>query len=99
MGPRFVTRFAALACLLVAFGRSTATAAEPIAKTDLFTAGDGGYAVYRIPGIVVTAKGTLLAYCEARKTGGDWAGIDVYFRRSTDRGKTWEPARRLVEAP
>src|SRR5262249_28678771 len=36
-------------------------------KRDLFEAGQGGYTMYRIPGLVVTSKGTLLAYCEARK--------------------------------
>ena len=36
-------------------------------KTDLFESNTGGYALYRIPGIVATRKGTLLAYCEARK--------------------------------
>jgi Neuraminidase (sialidase) len=74
-------------------------AAEPrLDKTDLFEAGKGGYALYRIPGIVVTAKGTVLAYCEARKgDSGDWGAIDVFMRRSTDGGKTWSPPRKLVE--
>lgn len=71
----------------------TAPAADPfIEKTDLFTAGQGGYAMYHIPGIVVTAKGTVLAWCEARKrpTGvSDWDDIRVLVRRSTDEGKTW----------
>jgi len=75
-----------------------ATAAEPhLEKIDLFQAGVDGYALYRIPGIVVTAKGTLLAYCEARKTGrGDWGTIDVMLRRSTDGGRTWEPRRQIA---
>ena len=43
-------------------------------KQTLFEANSGGYAIYRIPGIVATDKGTLIAYCEARKTGtSDWA--------------------------
>ncbi|MBK9168654.1 MAG: exo-alpha-sialidase [Bryobacterales bacterium] len=58
-------------------------------KTDLFTAGEEGYHHFRIPGIVVTAKGTLLAYVEARRQQGDWADIDVLMRRSTDGGRTW----------
>ncbi len=74
------------------------TAAEPLLeKTDLFTAGADGYALYRIPGIVVTKKGTALAYCEARKNaGGDWGPIDIVMRRSSDGGKTWEPRQMLV---
>ena len=66
-------------------------AAEPeLVKVDLFTANEGGYPLYRIPGIVVTAKGSLLAYCEARKNAkGDWGHIDILVRRSTDGGAAW----------
>lgn len=73
-------------------------AAEPfLLKTDLFEAGKDGYALYRIPGIIVTKKGTVLAYCEARKDGkGDWGPIDVVMRRSTDSGNTWLPRQTVV---
>lgn len=55
------------------------------AKQDLWTAGEGGYALYRIPGIVVTAKGTPLTYCEARKSArGDWGSSDIMFRRGSE---------------
>jgi hypothetical protein len=70
-----------------------------LVKTDLFAAGEDGYATYRIPGIVVTGRGTILAYCAARKDGiGDWADIDVALRRSTDGGRSWQPRRILVDA-
>ncbi len=74
-------------------------AAEPfLSKTDLFEAGVGSYALYRIPGIVVTPRGTLLAYCEARRTTrSDWDAIDILMRRSKDGGKTWQPRRKIVE--
>jgi len=66
-------------------------------QTDLFTAGEGDYAHYRIPGIVATPKGTLLAYCEARKhLRGDWGQIDIFLRRSTDGGKTWRQRQHLA---
>ena len=69
------------------------SAAEP-EKIDLFRADANGYKLYRIPGVVVTKSGTVLAYCEARKTASDWATIDVLLRRSTDGGKTWtEPTK------
>ena len=75
-------------------------AAEDVAKTDLFAAGEGGYALYRIPGVVVTAKGTVVAYCEARRnSASDWGQIDVVMRRSADGGRTWGPARKVVEPP
>jgi sialidase-1 len=57
---------------------------------DLFEAGKGGYALYRIPTVVVTPKGTLLVACEARKSRSDWGQIDLLARRSTDGGKSFE---------
>src|SRR5438046_9781758 len=76
-----------------------AAAAEPfLDKTDLFQGGKDGFALYRIPGVVVTAKGTVLAYCEARRdAGSDWGEIEVHLRRSTDGGRTWEPERQLAQ--
>src|SRR5690606_20070050 len=68
--------------------------AEPLLeKTPVFPPGMNEIARYRIPGIVVTTKGTVLAYSEARKNGSaDWGEIEIHLRRSTDGGKTWEPA-------
>ncbi|MDZ4852812.1 MAG: exo-alpha-sialidase [Pirellulaceae bacterium] len=73
-------------------------AAEPaMDKTDLFEAKQDGYALYRIPGIIVTKKGTVLAYCEARKSDkGDWGQQDIVMRRSLDGGKTWLPRQIIV---
>ncbi len=77
-----------------------AQAGEPfIEKSELFTAGQGGYQLYHIPGIVVTAKGTVLAWCEARQKGGDWDQIDILLRRSTDEGKTWSEPKRVADVP
>lgn len=90
--PRLLPAFLALAAL-----PGHAVSAPLLEKTDLFEGGTGGFSLYRIPGIVVTAKGTVLAYCEARKnSGADWGEIEVHLRRSTDGGKTWEPARQIA---
>jgi len=79
---------------LIAFAASAASSME---KIDLFEAGTNGYAVYRIPGLVVTPKGTVLAYAEARKSErGDWGTIDIMLRRSTDGGKTWSAQKSIV---
>src|SRR5690349_14692595 len=93
---------ARISCTLLAiFLLSTPILAEPaFTKTNIFEAGVDGYKLYRIPGIVATAKGTLLAYCEARKSDkGDWGHIDIVLRRSSDGGATWEPARKIVTPP
>ncbi|WP_316811827.1 sialidase family protein [Pedobacter heparinus] len=52
----------------------------------------GAYASMRIPALIMSKKGTLLAFCEGRVgTASDWADMDLLMRRSTDGGKTWEP--------
>lgn len=89
-----MTRFAL--ALALCFTTVTAVGAEP-EKVDLFEAGKGGYAQYRIPGVVVTKAGTVLAYCEARKTGSDWATIDILLRRSSDGGKTWTEPQKIAD--
>ncbi len=63
--------------------------AEPIG-TPLYTQGEHGYHTYRIPALAVTKQGTVLAFCEGRKTsGGDSGDIAIVLRRSGDNGDTW----------
>ncbi|MCA9265310.1 MAG: exo-alpha-sialidase [Planctomycetales bacterium] len=65
-------------------------APKPLPHVAVFTTGEGGYHTYRIPAIVVTKKGTLLAFCEGRREGrGDAGDIDMLVSRSTDLGQTW----------
>jgi sialidase-1 len=97
-GPRLseaAARWSLAALLLL----SVPTLAEPLlTKTNLFHAGEAGYALYRIPGIVVTSKGTILAYCEARKNSrSDWGEIDLLLRRGTENGTHWGAPHKLAE--
>lgn len=56
----------------------------------LFVSGENGYHTYRIPAITVTTHGTVLAFCEGRKSGsGDSGDIDLLVKRSTDHAQTW----------
>jgi sialidase-1 len=60
----------------------------------LFEKGDDGYACYRIPAIVRSNNGTILAFCEARKDGcSDTGNIDLVMKKSIDNGKTWGPLK------
>jgi sialidase-1 len=71
--------------------------ADPPEATDVFPAGMNGISRYRIPGTVVTAKGTILAYAEARRnSSADWGEIEVHLRRSTDGGRTWLPPQQVA---
>ena len=65
-------------------------APPPAIERQVFISGTGGYDTYRIPAMVVTNKGTILAFCEGRKNSSSDSGdIDMLLRRSTDNGNTW----------
>lgn len=67
---------------------------DAVVRTTPFRSGEGGHNTYRIPSLVVTPRGTLLAFAEGRKAGsGDAGDIDLVLRRSTDQGRSWEPMR------
>ncbi|MEU7134424.1 sialidase family protein [Streptomyces sp. NPDC046261] len=78
-------------------GASLAPASAGFEEQVLFKAGrepGHGYACYRIPAIVTTTRGTLLAFAEGRKDNcGDATDIDLVLKRSTDGGRSWEPLR------
>jgi len=69
-----------------------------VQQFDVFQSGKEGYQTYRIPGIVLSNKGTVLAFCEGRKTSSSDAGdIDLVVRRSTDGGRTWQSMQLVHE--
>ncbi len=69
---------------------STSTATSTPERTRVFVSGQDGYHTYRIPSLLVTGRGTLLAFAEGRKHGGsDTGDIDLLLKRSTDGGRTW----------
>jgi sialidase-1 len=55
-----------------------------------FRAGQEGYASFRIPAVVATGTGDLLAFCEGRVgSRDDFGNIDIVLKRSSDGGRTW----------
>ena len=76
---------------------STAPASEPPPLVDVFVGGQDGYPAYRIPSLVATKRGTLLAFAEARATLRDHAENDIVLKRSTDQGRTWGPLQLIDE--
>lgn len=66
------------------------TAITNIAGGQVFVSGQHGYHTFRIPSLLVTKQGTLLAFAEGRMGGsGDAGNIDLLLRRSTDQGRSW----------
>ena len=79
-------------------GVRAGTGAEQPFKTDVFSGGSDGYFSYRIPAVIVTPKGQLLAFCEGRKSSrSDHGDLDLVLRRSSDNGNTWGPMRIVYE--
>jgi sialidase-1 len=65
--------------------------AQELMQAPIFRSGQGGYHTYRIPALITTRQGTLLAFCEGRKKGsGDSGAIDLLLKRSFDNGKSWQ---------
>ncbi|MGV9248238.1 LamG-like jellyroll fold domain-containing protein [Streptomyces sp. NPDC003710] len=59
---------------------------------------DPGYSCFRIPAVIRTVRGTLLAFAEGRVLNcGDAADIDIVVKRSTDGGRTWGPLQVVNE--
>lgn len=75
---------------------TTTTSGAPESVT-VFEQGKDGWPDYRIPSIVVTKRGTLLAFAEARQTLRDNAQNDIVLKRSTDGGRTWLPIQLVAE--
>ena len=70
--------------------------AEISKKTDVFTAGKNGQSnpdginSYRIPALLKTDKGTLIAGADERRLHHyDWGDIGMVVKRSEDKGQTW----------
>jgi sialidase-1 len=90
-----------------------ASAAEPMfTDLDLFASGQDNVNIYRIPALLVTSRGTILAFIEARE-GDDGDPTDLVLKRSVyvapqpprnlngyprlfGYGVNWEPMRTVV---
>ncbi len=81
--------FARLGCL--------AQQAAEVEFFDVFTARKDGYKSIRIPSVVVTKNGTVLAFAEGRGADADQAGNSIILKRSSDDGRTWRPIQLIAD--
>jgi sialidase-1 len=84
----------AAASIVLAGGLAVAAGVQPAPAgpvfTDVYVSGQEASHTYRIPSVVATPKGALLAFAEARRTGAaDSGDIDLVVRRSADGGASW----------
>jgi sialidase-1 len=87
-----------LPVVAIALAAAASLAAGEPPLVDVFASGNDGYHTFRIPSLVATPGGTLLALCEGRKSSrSDHGDIDLVLRRSGDGGKTWGPVELVYE--
>ncbi len=70
------------------FGMFYGGGADLLAQQVLWSRSDTTYNNFRIPSLIVTEKGTVLAFAEGRD-GGDSGDIDILLKRSEDGGRSW----------
>ncbi|MDB6071840.1 MAG: nedA 1 [Verrucomicrobiales bacterium] len=95
--PQTLTTSAAPAAPAAPAATPVSPAPAPTTYHDVFISGQEGYASYRIPAVIVTPPGTVLAFAEARLRPTDQAENDIVLKRSTDGGATWSPLKLLHE--
>jgi len=84
------TIYLAILLLLVVFScLSLVGEGQSLQQEVFWRTGDGAYSGCRIPSVIVSSKGTVLAFAEGRNDGGDSGDIDLLLKRSTDNGQTW----------
>jgi sialidase-1 len=76
---------------------ATPCQAQDIAIVDVFKRKAEGYRNYRIPSLICTKNGVLLAFSEGRANLLDHAENDIVLKRSLDNGANWEPLQVVDE--
>ncbi len=64
---------------------------------NVFISGEEGYETYRIPAVLTTKTGTILAFAEGRASISDHAENDIVMKRSLDGGFTWSHLETIAE--
>lgn len=102
---------AVLICIACAKQEVTSQTNEELAKPEvqalaatqvhdqikLFDGGTDGYHSFRIPSLIRTTNGTLIAFAEGRMSNNkDYGNINVVYKRSTNNGATWSAMGEVV---
>lgn len=82
----------------VALALAALAGAEPSASSVVFRAEETSrHPGIRIPALLQTARGTLIAVAEGRESGADQASNDLIVRLSTDGGRSWSESAIALE--
>lgn len=87
-------RVAVLLAAAILSSTGTALRAQNLfEQTELFVGGQDNYNTYRIPSVICTKTGTVLAFSEGRKEiGSDGGPTDIVLKRSLGNSGKWTPA-------
>jgi sialidase-1 len=67
-------------------------------RVQVFVSGTEGHSSYRIPAIIRTPWGELIAFCEGRvHDAGDFGDINIVMKRSADQGTSWSALQTVVD--
>ncbi|HEC41724.1 MAG TPA: exo-alpha-sialidase [Bacteroides sp.] len=86
-------------CILLLISSCTGTLQEDKTTKELFSAGLADVVEYRIPSLICTPSGTLIAMVDARvdRKGDIPNNVDLAIRRSEDGGETWGEVQIIVD--
>jgi sialidase-1 len=87
---------AALAMTLVLTSANAVAVGDPD-FTIVYTAAEGDFPVIRTPQLLVTDKGSLLAFAQGRFSDHDQSGGNIIVKRSIDGGATWSPLQIVAQ--
>ncbi len=87
-------RIAVLVAAAIMSSMGTALHAQTLyEQTELFVGGQDNYNTYRIPSLICTKDGTVLAFSEGRKDiGSDGGPTDIVLKRSLGNSGKWTPS-------
>jgi autotransporter-associated beta strand protein len=71
----------------------------PYTGIPVFVSGQEGYSCYRIPAMVTTGRGTVIAVADGRigSCGDIPTPLDLVMKRSFDNGQTWTPLQVIAD--
>ena len=92
-----LARSALLLVVAAAYPLIAGPKAPSFSQNDIFREGDNGVHTYRIPALIETHKGVLIAVADARHDSARDlpANISLVMRRSVNGGKDWEAMRTI----
>ena len=99
-GPRGVAVLLGLVLGLAALPPAAEAAGVAVCTATPFRNDVANHVVYRIPALVATPRGTLLAFAERRRStdpASDISDTEIVLARSTDRGCHWSAPRVIAD--